>query len=178
MLVLAGSLLAGFTKPVPDDGMAARTRHFDNLNNYRYCGVFLFGGDPPYQGPLGSRVQLHRQNLGQGRFQRVERGVWCNGRIQKRPPVLVVRLDRVAGWEIARLQRHAGTVVCRGVIAEWFPLARRLDPEHSDIGRVPRLVVSRLVRPSAAMTLTERLGGYGRNSAHACFSSRDRRLGE
>jgi hypothetical protein len=46
MLVLAGSLLAGFTKPVPDDGMAARTRHFDNLNNYRYCGVFLFGGDP------------------------------------------------------------------------------------------------------------------------------------
>jgi hypothetical protein len=46
MLIVPGSLLAGCTKPVPDDGMAARTMDFDTLNNCRYREIFLVGGTP------------------------------------------------------------------------------------------------------------------------------------
>ena len=35
MFVVAGSLLAGCTKSVPDDGTEAGKTHFDNLSNYR-----------------------------------------------------------------------------------------------------------------------------------------------
>jgi hypothetical protein len=46
LLFIAGSVLAGCTKPVPDDGKNAKMMRFDNINNYRYCEVFLIGGNP------------------------------------------------------------------------------------------------------------------------------------
>jgi len=45
-LVVAGSILAGCTKPVPQDGNDAKRLRFENLSNYRYCEVFLIGGNP------------------------------------------------------------------------------------------------------------------------------------
>jgi hypothetical protein len=38
--------LAGCTKRLPNDGMDAKRMRFDNLNNYRYCEIFLIGGNP------------------------------------------------------------------------------------------------------------------------------------
>jgi len=46
VLAIAGSLLAGCSKPVPDDGKDAQVMRFENLYNYRYCEVFLIGGTP------------------------------------------------------------------------------------------------------------------------------------
>lgn len=43
---IATSVLAGCSKPVPDDGKDAQMMRFDNLDNYRYCEVFLIGGNP------------------------------------------------------------------------------------------------------------------------------------
>lgn len=40
------ALLAGCTKPVPQDGADAKVMRFDGLNNLRYCEVFLIGGNP------------------------------------------------------------------------------------------------------------------------------------
>jgi len=45
-LAIAGSVLAGCSKSLPDDGAAAKVMRFNNLNNYRYCEVFLIGGNP------------------------------------------------------------------------------------------------------------------------------------
>lgn len=39
-------LLSGCSKPVPNDGMGAKMKRFENLDNYRYCEVFLIGGNP------------------------------------------------------------------------------------------------------------------------------------
>jgi hypothetical protein len=46
LVLVAGALLAGCAKPVPDDGKNAKMMRFDNLYNYRYCEVFLIGGNP------------------------------------------------------------------------------------------------------------------------------------
>ena len=46
LLIVAGSLLAGCAKQVPQDGIGAKVMRFENLNNYRYCEVFLIGGNP------------------------------------------------------------------------------------------------------------------------------------
>jgi hypothetical protein len=43
-LVIAASLLAGCAT-LPDDGKDAKVTRFSNLNNYRYCEVFLIGGN-------------------------------------------------------------------------------------------------------------------------------------
>jgi hypothetical protein len=41
---IAGSLLTGCAT-LPNDGKEAEMTRFDNLNNYRYCELFLVGGD-------------------------------------------------------------------------------------------------------------------------------------
>lgn len=46
LLFVAGSLLAGCSKPVPNDGATATVKRFDNLRAVRYCEVFLIGGNP------------------------------------------------------------------------------------------------------------------------------------
>lgn len=46
ILFLALITLAGCTKRLPDDGKDAEMMRFDNLNNYRYCEVFMIGGNP------------------------------------------------------------------------------------------------------------------------------------
>ncbi len=43
LLVLSAVLTGCAT--LPDDGKDARVKRFDNLNNYRYCEVWLIGGD-------------------------------------------------------------------------------------------------------------------------------------
>ena len=43
-LAVASSLLAGCAK-LPDDSKNTKMMRFDHLNNYRYCEVFLIGGD-------------------------------------------------------------------------------------------------------------------------------------
>ena len=43
-LAIVGSLLAGCAT-LPEDGKDARAMRFNNLNNYRYCEVFLIGGN-------------------------------------------------------------------------------------------------------------------------------------
>jgi len=45
-LSIGVSVLTGCSKPVPDDGKNAQMTSFENLNNYRYCEVFLIGGNP------------------------------------------------------------------------------------------------------------------------------------
>ncbi len=42
----SGPVLANEAKPVPQDGKEAKVVKFENLNNYRYCEVFLIGGSP------------------------------------------------------------------------------------------------------------------------------------
>ena len=44
--IIATVFLSGCAKPVPDDGRDTKMMRFDNLNNYRYCEVFLIGGNP------------------------------------------------------------------------------------------------------------------------------------
>jgi len=39
-------LMVGCSKPVPQDGTGATVMRLDHLNNYRYCEVFLIGGNP------------------------------------------------------------------------------------------------------------------------------------
>lgn len=46
VFVVGASLLAGCSKPVPDDGKDAQVMRFENLYNYRYCEVFVIGGNP------------------------------------------------------------------------------------------------------------------------------------
>jgi hypothetical protein len=45
-LAIVGAVLAGCSKSLPDDGKDAKMMRFNNLNNYRYCEVFLIGGNP------------------------------------------------------------------------------------------------------------------------------------
>lgn len=45
-LAAASLLVTGCAKPVPDDGRNPQIMRFDNYNNYRYCEVFLIGGNP------------------------------------------------------------------------------------------------------------------------------------
>jgi hypothetical protein len=45
-LFVLSLVLAGCSKSLPDDGAAAKVMRFNNLNNYRYCEVFLIGGNP------------------------------------------------------------------------------------------------------------------------------------
>lgn len=46
IVFVSASLLASCTKPVPDDGKNAQMMRFDNIDNYRYCEVFVIGGNP------------------------------------------------------------------------------------------------------------------------------------
>ena len=46
VLIVASAMLSGCTKSLPQDGINAKMMRFDNLNNYRYCEVFLIGGNP------------------------------------------------------------------------------------------------------------------------------------
>lgn len=46
VVFIGGSLLAGCSKNVPDDGVNAEMMRFEGLYNYRYCEVFLIGGNP------------------------------------------------------------------------------------------------------------------------------------
>lgn len=45
-VIIFAALLSGCTKPVPDDGKNAQVMRFENINNYRYCEVFVIGGNP------------------------------------------------------------------------------------------------------------------------------------
>ena len=45
-LLIGALVLTGCTKPVPQDGVNAKMTRFENINNYRYCEVFLIGGNP------------------------------------------------------------------------------------------------------------------------------------
>lgn len=46
ILFLAAVTMGGCTKHLPEDGKDAEVMRFDNLNNYRYCEVFMIGGNP------------------------------------------------------------------------------------------------------------------------------------
>jgi len=45
LLLAAGWIFSRFTATLPDDGAGASVERFNNLNNYRYCEVFLIGGN-------------------------------------------------------------------------------------------------------------------------------------
>ncbi len=45
-LFLGASVLTGCTKPIPKDGVDAKMMRFEGLYDYRYCEVFLIGGNP------------------------------------------------------------------------------------------------------------------------------------
>ena len=46
VIFIGAAVLSGCTKPIPDDGANAKVMRFENLYNYRYCEVFLIGGNP------------------------------------------------------------------------------------------------------------------------------------
>lgn len=46
VLLLAAVTLGGCTKQLPDDGKDAAMTRFEDLYNYRYCEVFMIGGNP------------------------------------------------------------------------------------------------------------------------------------
>jgi hypothetical protein len=46
LLLVTASMIAGCSKSLPDDGKDAKKMRFNNLSNYRYCEVFLIGGNP------------------------------------------------------------------------------------------------------------------------------------
>jgi hypothetical protein len=43
---IATVFLSGCSKPVPDDGKDANMMRFEGIYNYRYCEVFVIGGNP------------------------------------------------------------------------------------------------------------------------------------
>lgn len=45
-IALGMLVLTSCSKPVPDDGKNAEVMRFENLYNYRYCEVFVIGGNP------------------------------------------------------------------------------------------------------------------------------------
>lgn len=45
-LFITALVLAGCSKTVREDGLDAQMMRFENLENYRYCEVFLIGGNP------------------------------------------------------------------------------------------------------------------------------------
>jgi hypothetical protein len=46
ILCVVVTSLAGCATTVPQDGLDAKRMRFENLNNYRYCEIFLIGGNP------------------------------------------------------------------------------------------------------------------------------------
>ena len=46
LVLLVAVTMSGCTKHLPDDGKDAKMTRFENLNNYRYCEVFMIGGNP------------------------------------------------------------------------------------------------------------------------------------
>jgi hypothetical protein len=56
------SVLAGCSKPVPQEGATTTVQRFDNPRNLRYCEVFLIGGNPitkDLQGAVYNRTDLY-----------------------------------------------------------------------------------------------------------------------
>ena len=113
-LLVAGSLFAA-DATFMDDGKDTKVMRFNNLNDSCYCEIFLIYRDGATTNLSGMVYNTTGLNNKANVHDTCPSAMWAKIKTEalkkqydvlgvfKRPPLLDVRLDRVTGWETARL---------------------------------------------------------------------------
>jgi hypothetical protein len=118
------SMLGGCTKTGPEDSVGATRMRFDGLHNYRYCEVFLIGGNPITKDLHANFYNTTELNLGADPVDSCPDAMWAAvdaGALKKQYDVLGVFKNGPRYWMYDWIELEVGADRnFNGLQARWY----------------------------------------------------------